>query len=88
LGHAKYQASNVAQAALRCRTSGLLLLPLELDDKSRRGDHLENLPEDRVNDDVYQHAREVSHRFRDSLLNLFFDVKTGLTELTRLYGVF
>jgi predicted nucleotidyltransferase len=52
-------------------------------------DHLDNLPaDDGDTDDVYQHAREVSHRFRDSLLELFFDDKTGLAELTRLYGVF
>jgi predicted nucleotidyltransferase len=52
-------------------------------------DHLDNLPADGGDaDDVYQHARKVSHHFRDSLLELFFDDKTGLAELTRLYGVF
>ncbi len=51
--------------------------------------HLETLAEaDGDTDEVYQHARRVSHRFRDSLLELFFDNKTGLGELTRVYGVF
>jgi hypothetical protein len=51
--------------------------------------HLDKLQaDDGDTDEVYQRAREASHRFRDSLLELFFDDKTGLAELTRLYGVF
>jgi predicted nucleotidyltransferase len=42
--------------------------------------------EDADSDPLYQKARETSHRFRDSLLELFFGEK--LFDLTRLYGVF
>ena len=50
--------------------------------------HLEKLSEGDGNDDsVYQEARKMSHRFRDALLDLFFDTKE-LAPLTRLYGIF
>ncbi len=39
-------------------------------------------------DATYRQAREISHRFRDALLTLFFDEKTELGKLTRFYGVF
>ncbi len=49
--------------------------------------HLDELSEAAADSDpIYQKARETSHRFRDSLLNLFFGEKLNL--LTRQYGVF
>jgi hypothetical protein len=49
--------------------------------------HLEELSETEAeSDDRYQNAREISHRFRDAILDLFFSEK--LYPLTRLYGVF
>ncbi|HEY6393226.1 MAG TPA: hypothetical protein VIX89_18235 [Bryobacteraceae bacterium] len=51
--------------------------------------HLEHLlPEQQDDDSVYKDVRELSHRFRDGLLAMFFDRQSGLYELTRLYGVF
>jgi len=51
--------------------------------------HLDGLPEGAADDDVeFGKAREVSHQFRNALLDLFYDEATGLAELTRLYGVF
>ena len=52
-------------------------------------EHLEKLGETSAHsDDIYKNARDASHAFRDALLELFFDEKTGLAELTRLYAVF
>lgn len=57
-----------------------------LTDSGQR-DRLEKLSEaDADSDPLYQKARKTSHRFRDSLLDLFFGEK--LFQLTRLYGVF
>jgi predicted nucleotidyltransferase len=39
-------------------------------------------------DEVFQEARRLSHDFRDGLLELFFDQKSGLFNLTKNYGVF
>lgn len=59
-----------------------------LRDPERR-EHLERLPEAEAEDAAtYRQARDISHRFRDALLELFFDDKTELATLTRLYGVF
>lgn len=52
-------------------------------------DYLENLPPDPDQSDVtFQRARQLSHTFRDGLLELFFDDKSGLSHLTKMYGVF
>ncbi len=51
--------------------------------------HLEELLPGRQDcDSVYQNLRQLSHQFRDGVLDLFFDSKSGLFELTRVYGVF
>jgi hypothetical protein len=51
--------------------------------------HLEELSEGSADsDEQYRKARELSHNFRDALLELFFDEESGLAKLTRLYGVF
>jgi predicted nucleotidyltransferase len=39
-------------------------------------------------DEMFRSARMLSHDFRDGLLDLFFDEKSGIYELTRNYGVF
>lgn len=39
-------------------------------------------------DAVFQEARHLSHDYRDGLLDLFFDQKSGLFNLTKNYGVF
>ncbi len=52
-------------------------------------DHLEELPlEPELSDKTFQRARELSHVFRDGLLELFFDEKSGMLSLTKMYGVF
>src|ERR1035437_7503669 len=52
-------------------------------------DALEKLPPRPSPDDpVWSRARTLSHSFRDGLLTLFFDSKSGLDDLTRMYGVF
>jgi len=57
------------------------------DTESRK--RLENLDADEYESDaVFQNAREFSHQFRDGLLELFFDQKSGFFELTKNYGVF
>jgi predicted nucleotidyltransferase len=54
---------------------------------SDQRDRLEKLSYAEADSDpIYQNARATSHRFRDSLLDLFFGEKLYL--LTRLYGVF
>jgi len=59
-----------------------------LSDQSLR-EHLENLPPDPdQSDETFQKARKLSHVFRDGLLELFFDEKTELCQLTKTYGVF
>ena len=47
---------------------------------------LETLTERAGSDPIYQNARDISHVFRDAILDLFFDEK--LKPLTRLYGIF
>lgn len=52
-------------------------------------DHLEGLSEENAESDkLYQKARLLSHRFRDGLLDFFFDSKSGMDDLTKNYGVF
>jgi len=51
--------------------------------------HFYELSEEAADGDAqFQRARSISHRFRDALLDLFFDKETGLLELTRMYGIF
>ncbi len=57
------------------------------DDTTRRA--LNNLrPGSELEDASYRHLQSVSHSFRDTLLQLFFDEESGLMELTKTYGVF
>ncbi|MBL8295115.1 MAG: hypothetical protein JNN08_24940 [Bryobacterales bacterium] len=51
--------------------------------------HLENLEENQTDDDaIYQHARSLSHSFRDAVLEFFFDSDSKLYTLTKTYAVF
>ena len=51
--------------------------------------HLEDLePEQYEADETLKRGRHLSHEFRDGLLELFFDDRSGLSELTKQYGVF
>jgi hypothetical protein len=57
------------------------------DDQQRK--RLDTIGEDEAEDDeTYQNARGLSHQFRDGLLEFFFDDRSGMSELTRNYGVF
>ncbi len=44
--------------------------------------------DDYESDEVFQHARSISHEFRGGVLDLLFDTRSGLFELTKTYGVF
>jgi hypothetical protein len=56
------------------------------DDQRKR---LETLTEaEAEQDNVYQHARRLTHDYRDGLLTIFFDQQSGIDNLTRNYGVF
>jgi hypothetical protein len=51
--------------------------------------HLDELQESEADDDkTFRKARELSHVFRDGVLELFFDKDSGMCHLTRIYGVF
>jgi predicted nucleotidyltransferase len=59
-----------------------------LADKSSRS-RLDELEADKYEtDELFREAREVTHRFREGLIELFFDEDSGLSELTKTYGVF
>lgn len=56
---------------------------------SQQRKRLDDLQEWEADDDVtYQKARELSHHFRDGLLEFFFDEQSGMCSLTKNYGVF
>jgi hypothetical protein len=57
------------------------------DDRQRK--HLDKLQESEADGDkTFQKARELSHDFRDGVLEFFFDEDSGMCDLTRIYGVF
>jgi hypothetical protein len=59
-----------------------------LADEEKR-DHLEKLIEEDAEDDqIYQRARDLSHVFREGLIDFFFDPESDLNILTKNYGVF
>lgn len=43
---------------------------------------------ERYGNPLYQEVRKATHEFRDGLLEMFFDGKSGIEELTKTYGVF
>lgn len=52
-------------------------------------EHLEKLSEaDRHSSALYRELRQATHEFREGLIELFFDGKSDLGMLTRIYGVF
>lgn len=59
-----------------------------LSDPEKRN-HLDQLaPGSEDGDLAFEQLREASHSFRDALLELFFDDRTDLVQLTKTYGVF
>jgi hypothetical protein len=51
--------------------------------------HLDRLDTHRqYEDETFLKARDLTHRFRDSVLDLFFERNAQLTLLTKMYGVF
>ncbi|HXP87773.1 MAG TPA: nucleotidyltransferase domain-containing protein [Bryobacteraceae bacterium] len=59
-----------------------------LADEGKRA-HLENLIEDKTDsDEIYQRVRQLSHVFREGLIDFFFDPNSDLDTLTKNYGVF
>ena len=59
-----------------------------LADKDSR-DYLEDLPADPdPHDATWSKARDITHEFRDAVLDMFFDEKSNLYNLTKMYGVF
>jgi predicted nucleotidyltransferase len=82
-----YEIEHIDETARRLFDSYDEFLGILADPQSR--DHLEKLEADPgETDKIFQQARELSHLFRDGLLELFFDDKSGMYELTRMYGVF
>ncbi len=52
-------------------------------------EHLNTLPLERIEGDpVASEARDISHRFRDAISDLFLTKDTELGRLTLEYGVF
>jgi hypothetical protein len=52
-------------------------------------EHLDSLsPEAEDADSIHRELRQASHEFRDAVLGLFFDERTALSRLTRMYGIF
>jgi predicted nucleotidyltransferase len=49
---------------------------------------LEDLDSDSYENKIFSDARELSHEFRDGLIDLFFDTNSQMYELTKNYGVF
>jgi predicted nucleotidyltransferase len=59
-----------------------------LSDRATR-EHLEQLtPEKEESDEIYSQLRATSREFRDGILALFFDDRTELADLTKVYGLF
>jgi len=51
--------------------------------------HLDDLSvEDLDSDEIFREARELSHRFRDAVHDIFLKSNTELSNLTTEYGVF
>jgi predicted nucleotidyltransferase len=82
-----FELSHLDATARRIFDSYNEFLGMLSDQKTR--DHLEALPlEPDLPDEIFQQARDLSHIFRDGLLELFFDDRSQMFELTKTYGVF
>jgi len=81
----QHEQEHLSGTAARLFTAYDEFLGILGDSKQRK--HLDKL-EGGAQDRLYENARNISHRFRDALLELFFDETTELARLTRLYGVF
>jgi predicted nucleotidyltransferase len=68
---------------------GMLADESRLPNGLTKREHLDRLPVDRIEgDQVANQARDISHRFRDAISELFLTKDTQLGELTLEYGVF
>ena len=68
---------------------GILADESVLDNGETPRDYLEHLSVDKLESDpVFQHAREISHEFRDAVHEIFLRSNTELSRLTIEYGVF
>lgn len=86
LVHVTEHASVAAEAAREIMSAYDQFLGILADDGSRK--RLEGLTADAAETDLtFKEARLASHRFRDGVLKLFFDVPP-VARLTRVYGVF
>lgn len=71
------------------RFIGILADESPLPNSKTRRKHLDDLPFEELEDDeVFREARELSHRFRDAVHDIFLRSKTDLSRLTIEYGVF
>ena len=61
---------------------------LGLLDSNEARQHLKRLTGDFEKDPTFQTGRELSHKFRNGLQQLFFESNDNLTRLTQTYGVF
>ena len=79
--------SHLAEPARKIFDSYDQFLGILADNEKRA--HLESLGEEAGDtDEVYHTARQLSHTFRDGLLEFFFDQRSEMDELTKNYGVF
>jgi hypothetical protein len=68
---------------------GLLADETHLQNGKTPREHLDDLPAEELDSDaVYQEARDLSHRFRDAVHDIFLRSSTPLSNLTIEYGVF
>jgi predicted nucleotidyltransferase len=68
---------------------GILADESALSNGKTRRRHLDELPFEELEDDtVFREARELSHRFRDAVHDIFLKSNTELSRLTIEYGVF
>lgn len=82
-----HRYEHLDKTALKILGSYDAFIGMLADSEIRTG--LELLSEEAADaDSVYQQARELSHTFRDGVLEFFFDTKSELDAMTKNYGVF
>jgi predicted nucleotidyltransferase len=87
LAGAVLRLENVDDLATSLFSSYDEFLGILSDTKLRK--HLDDLDaQSQYEDEVFLRARALTHRFRDALLDLFFERDKKLSSLTKIYGVF
>jgi predicted nucleotidyltransferase len=87
VAHVLVDMPHLAGAARKIFDSYDGFLGIIADENKRK--RLEELKEEEAEKDgVYQEVREYSHVFMSGLLEFFFDIESGMNELTKNYGVF